>query len=335
MSGLIGALSQGLSQMGYAAGDMYAKQSMAEQAAAIQSERDKRLAEMQEQADIRKERRAAEAADRQRTDQRARIDAEAGKIADEAVGAKRGLINAGRADAQSWTDADLRKFTPADWTPAMQAAVDQSLAEDRKAMMNDTRTRTKAAVRTGDLSIKDAEAIDRDERRIDATNRATDARERQAELRAQTQEYIANLNAENAAKRLEILAGRMANGGADGTGETLKFLDGARKILQSDEANIRQPMMAELAGKSPREQQLVKDKYKPQLDAIAEKRKRIEEDFEALREKVGLPPREGAKPKAEPGKSGGDRRVGQTQVVQSGPHKGKTVEWDGKGWRLK
>ena len=57
--------------------------------------------------------------------------------------------------------------------------------------------------------------------------------------------------------------------------------------------------------------------------------------FDAVREKVGLPPREGAKPKAEPGKSGGDRPVGQTQVVQSGPHKGKTVEWDGKGWRLK
>ncbi|MBS0506590.1 MAG: hypothetical protein JSR53_04310 [Proteobacteria bacterium] len=30
-----------------------------------------------------------------------------------------------------------------------------------------------------------------------------------------------------------------------------------------------------------------------------------------------------------------ERKVGMTQVVPSGPHKGKTVVWDGKGWALK
>ena len=55
MSGLMNAISRGLSQAGYAAGDMYARQSMADQAAAQQTERDKRLAEMQELAAIRAE----------------------------------------------------------------------------------------------------------------------------------------------------------------------------------------------------------------------------------------------------------------------------------------
>lgn len=55
MSGLMNAISRGLSQAGYAAGDMYARQSIADQAAAQQTERDKRLAELQESATIRAE----------------------------------------------------------------------------------------------------------------------------------------------------------------------------------------------------------------------------------------------------------------------------------------
>lgn len=53
MSGLMNAISRGLSQAGYAAGDMYARQSMAEQASQQQTERDKRLAELQETAAVR------------------------------------------------------------------------------------------------------------------------------------------------------------------------------------------------------------------------------------------------------------------------------------------
>lgn len=39
-------------------------------------------------------------------------------------------------------------------------------------------------------------------------------------------------------------------------------------------------------------------------------------------------------PETRGAETGGGRKVGDTQVVQSGPNKGKTARWDGKGWVL-
>lgn len=86
-------------------------------------------------------------ATKERTAQVERINAETGRIADERVGQKRGIINAGIAD-------------PAAWTPEMQAAVDQSLAQDREGIVNSSRTRRDAAVRTGDIKPDVAATID-------------------------------------------------------------------------------------------------------------------------------------------------------------------------------
>lgn len=145
--GIMDGISRGLSAAGYAGGKMYAQSDMEDQRAAIQAERDLRLAELQEQSGIRKENRAVALADQQRTDQVARIDAAAGSIADKAIEPKRGLIHSNIAD-------------PSAWTPEQQAAVDQSLGMDKTKVAADPQTRMRAAIATGDISPKDAATMD-------------------------------------------------------------------------------------------------------------------------------------------------------------------------------
>lgn len=135
--------------------------------------------------------------EQQRTAQVGRIDEAAGKIADQSVAQKRGIIQGGIAD-------------PTAWTPEQQAAVDQSLAGDKQQAMADPKVRTQAAVATGDIDPKSAAVLgqkddslmyktlyeqsreDRRDARLDATEEgrfrrqeaAQDARERLAEIKA-------------------------------------------------------------------------------------------------------------------------------------------------------
>lgn len=145
--GLMNGISRGLSAAGYAGAKMYAQSDLEDQRAAIQAERDLRLAELQDQFSIRKENRTLALADKQRTDQVARIDAAAGGIAEKAIEPKRGLINSNIAD-------------PSAWTPEQQAAVDQSLGIDKSKVAADPQTRTRAAIATGDILPKDAATMD-------------------------------------------------------------------------------------------------------------------------------------------------------------------------------
>ena len=136
--------------------------------------------------------------EQQRTAQVGRIDEAAGKIAEPAIAQKRGIIQGGIAD-------------PTAWTPEQQAAVDQSLAGDKQQAMADPKTRTQAAIATGDIDPKSAAVLgqkddslmyktlyeqsreDGRNARLDATeegrfNRqqaALDAREKLAEIKAQ------------------------------------------------------------------------------------------------------------------------------------------------------
>lgn len=141
--GIMDGISRGLSAAGYAGAKMYAQSDLEDQRAAIQAERDLRVAELQEKSGIRKENRAVALADQQRTDQVARIDAAAGSIADKAIEPKRGLINSNIAD-------------PSAWTPEQQAAVDQSLGMDKSKVAADPQTRMRAAIATGDIDPKTA-----------------------------------------------------------------------------------------------------------------------------------------------------------------------------------
>jgi hypothetical protein len=85
--------------------------------------------------------------DQVRKDQVGRIDAGVGKLADVEVGKKRGLVQAGIADPDSWS-------------AEQQAAVDQSLSNDKTALVNNPKLRTQAAVSSGDISPKDAAVLD-------------------------------------------------------------------------------------------------------------------------------------------------------------------------------
>lgn len=278
------ALGRGLSVAGYAAGEMFAKGALMDQQSELETQKALRLAEFQEQMAARGDRRklalAEESAERSRTGQVARIDAKAGELADSAVGEKRGLIDAGIADRSLWT-------------AEQQATVDQSLANDRKALVNDPATKTRAAMATGDISPKDAAAIERDERRLDATDKATSARERAAEMRDATQRYIADLRHEDSQKRLDVLISKIgAKDAKDRPTEAIKFIDGLRKELADDARDTRTLLKEELASDKYMDddkKQAIRDKYEPKLADIDRKRTQLEKDFNSLRERVGLP----------------------------------------------
>lgn len=140
-------LARGLSAAGYAAGDYYAKSALMDAQSELELQRSMRLAEFKAGLDTKGDARKMQLADDARKEQVARVDAKAGELADESVGQKRGLIDSNIADRSAWT-------------PEQQAAVDQSLAADRKGLMDDPKVRTKAAVATGDISPKDAANLD-------------------------------------------------------------------------------------------------------------------------------------------------------------------------------
>jgi hypothetical protein len=270
MSGF--SIGAGLSAAGYAAGEMYAKSALMDAQSEQEMQRAMRLAEFKSALD-------AKTADTARVEQTARIDAKAGELADGAVKEKRGLIDANINDRSTWTSEQ-------------QAAVDQSLAMDKEAIAADGRTRERAAIATGDISAKDAAAIDRDQRKIDATENATAARERASELRAATQEYIADLRHKDAQARLEALVkGVGKSGGDDKVKAALSVIDGTRKDLAGEATNLRSLYATEIKDKPKAEVARLAAEYKPKFAAIDEQRAQLDADYDALREKVGLPPR--------------------------------------------
>jgi len=90
---------------------------------------------------------ALEFANKAREDQVNRTDTETGRLADEQVSAKRGLIHSGISNKETWT-------------PAQQEAVDQSLAMDKTAAINSTDTRIQAGRNLGYVSDMDAARYD-------------------------------------------------------------------------------------------------------------------------------------------------------------------------------
>lgn len=153
----------------------------------------------------------------------------------------------------------------------------------------------------------------RDERRIDVAEEKgeqaaqaaemKDRRDRElAEKRDATQRYIAELRDETANRRLEALIAKMG-GGANGTKEALSFIDGARKELANDAATLKSMYIADINGLSAAQRAKVKAEYEPKFAAIEAKRTQIEADFNALREKVGLPSASAPAPSPKPDKA--------------------------------
>jgi hypothetical protein len=290
-------LSQGLSSAGYGVGELYAKKSLMdteaanrEVAAQADSQRAMRLEEFKQALGTR-------VAEEQRTAQVSRIDAKASELADSSLAPKRGLIDSGIVDRSSWT-------------PEQQAAVDQSLALDKDKAVRDPKTRTDAAIATGDISPKEAATIERDDRRLDATEKANALKERLEMLREEGRNARAERSAELQDKRLSVMlelgekrleAAGKKTGEAATTKEVLSFLDGSRKELASDAQNLRQLYQAEIKEASPSKRKEIEATYAPRFAEVERKRGLIEQDYNAVRAKVGLAPRaDGAPPAAAP-----------------------------------
>lgn len=287
MSGLFSAIGQGISAAGYAAGDMYARQSLLEKQGEIEFERQTRLEEFK-----------ATLSEKTRKAQVSRIDTKAGELADERLAPTRGLIDAGIADRSSWT-------------PEHQAAVDQSLGIRRKDLAG--KLRTEAAIATGDISAKDAASIEGreealvyktllEEKKEEARAARETAREDRRDARqALTEEGRDRRLAEaedgrdrRSAERLEALAERLTKGG-DSNARMLAIVENQRKELDSRSRELRQLQKDEVsAAIGPAAKKAVTDKYKPEFADLERQRQEARQDYDFLREKLGMPKRGGA-----------------------------------------
>lgn len=312
MSGLMNAIGRGLSAAGYAAAEHFSKSALMDQQSALETARQERLIEVQELVAARADKRKAAAAEEARGSMVKRIGDRQGELADAEVGAKRGTIMGRMGDASTWT-------------AEQQAAVDQSLALDRKGLMDDPKLRTKAAIATGDIDPKDAANIERDERRIDASERATEQRDRAAAMRDETQRYIAELRHEDSMRRMEMLAKRFGSD-RSGTKEALAFIEGTRKELATEASELRRLYQAEIKDKLPKQQAQIKAEYDPKFAEVEKKRTQIEQDYAALRERVGLPARsESPAPAPKPAASGTTLKTLPPGARQIGTSGGKPV----------
>ncbi len=130
----------------------------------------------------------------------------------------------------------------------------------------------------------------RDERKLDNQANAAeikDRRERElAMMRDATTRYAADLRSADSDKRLEALIGRLG-GGQSGIKEALTFIDGQRKEIAAESAELRQlQKQAMEMGQDPAK---VSAEFAPKFAALQRKRDQIEADFGSLREQVGLP----------------------------------------------
>jgi len=144
---------------------------------------------------------------------------------------------------------------------------------------------------------------DREDKRLEIAGKNAelkDARDRAiADQRDATSRYIADLRSADSDKRLDVLISKMG-GGQAGTKEALTFIDGQRKEVAAESAELRQRQKQEIdMGQDPAK---VLENYSPQFKSLQSKREQIDADFNALRSKVGLPSanQPGRSPKADP-----------------------------------
>ena len=278
--GLLNSIGQGLSQAGYAAGDIFAKQAAAEQSSIMELERQKRLAEFQAELKnaplkrygaILKDEAGKDVTEPGKTEV---IDAPSEFIGGENAGIEnaKGLIN---------TPPTTRKRTQDE---AMTAANARAMQEDPEAYA-EYESRIGKPLREERKIDEAAARSERDaKQRADAeTRRAADAERKDA-----TQRYIADLRSKDAEKRLEALIAKTGKS-SDGTKEALNFIDGVRKDLANEASNLQRLYQADLKDKGKTAQAKIKAEYDPKFADISAKRQQIENDFSALREKVGLP----------------------------------------------
>lgn len=290
--GLLNAIGQGISQAGYAAGDIFAKQAMAEQNSVMELERQKRLAEFQAELKnaplkrygaILKDEAGKEVTEPGKTTV---IDAPSEFIGGENAGIENatGLINA-PPTTRKRTEEEARS------------------AANTRAMQDDPEAYAEYESRIG-KPLREERKLDAIEAKNEADAKArgeSDARkEKIAAQKDATDRYIANLRHDDATKRLNALIAAQGKG-KDGTREALSFIDGQRKDLNAESTQLRQLYKTELGNMpSKKHMEAMAAKYEPQIAAIEEKRRALESDFDILRKQVGLPEREQRPPAPKP-----------------------------------
>ena len=173
LRGFIGGAAESIGRSADKFASHYSAQMLAEQRDSAEQLKELRIEEMQNRRDASTDVRHAAAIDKARTGVVSRVDAAAGLIADDRVEQTRAQVESGITDRSAWT-------------PEQQAAVDQSLALDRKGLIGASDVREQAARNTGDITPQQAASAD-----------AEKARQATADKRADTQD--ANTN-----RRLDI-----------------------------------------------------------------------------------------------------------------------------------
>jgi hypothetical protein len=157
LAGFIGGAARATGQIADQRIARYTAEEIQRQRDLMDQERERRI----EEAQIAREGRAVAQREKDRTDMTSRVDKEAGLIADAAISAKRGLIDQGIVDRNSWT-------------PEQQKVVDDALAAERQSIASDIDTKYKASVNTGDTSLQNAALMDKQERRLDQQDKKND-----------------------------------------------------------------------------------------------------------------------------------------------------------------
>lgn len=144
-----------------------------------------------------------------------------------------------------------------------------------------TKARTQAAIKTGDISPKEAAILSGKD--AAAETQMTIAQLRMDAINARTQAQY-----ETAMAKVEAMLAK--NGSKAQTNkEALSFIDGLRKDVASEAANLKALYTAEIKDKPRAKVAEIEAAYKPKFAALEKRRAQIQQDFNSIRERVGLP----------------------------------------------
>jgi len=197
--------------------------------------------------------------------------------------AQTGIVNQARAAKLNQFYGEGSNLRPEDISDEEMASPQAQLSGAETAD-----ARTKAAISTGDISPKDAAALGQKD--VANETRLTIAQLRTEALNAKTQAQL-----ELGMAKLEAAINKANGGNKDQTNkEMLSLLDGMRKDIASESADVKNSMKAEINGlgkfAEPDEVKKITDAYAPKLEAMNKRRKQIQKDFNVVRERIGLPP---------------------------------------------
>lgn len=209
--------------------------------------------------------------------------------------AAQGIIGSKLADKANKLYGDKSNLTVDDLADEEKQAL--ALTDGEKAA-----ARTQAAINTGDISPKDAATLG-----VKDDALLYKAMWEQSKEEGRNARSDARITAQQEAsdKRLAYLFASLEardkkKGSADTAKEALQFLEGSRKQIQSEEQNLRQLYQAQIKDASKSERAKLDAEYLPKFTEITKKRADIEEDYNSMRERVGLPARSAAPTPAPP-----------------------------------